>query len=75
MGTRRKRAPRAAGRPSGQGTAPGVCRAPRRRPPRDAGVGDEVTVTFVRLSRTSFETIAAKLRAMPDVTSVDVAES
>lgn len=35
---------------------------------------EEVTITFVRLSRTSFEAIAAKLRAMPDVASVEVAE-
>ena len=35
---------------------------------------DEVTVTFVRLSRTSFEAIAAKLRAMPDVTAAEEAD-
>ncbi|MHB2206866.1 MgtC/SapB family protein [Methylobacterium sp. CM6257] len=35
---------------------------------------DEVTVTFVRLSRTSVEAIAAKLRAMPDVTAVEEVE-
>lgn len=32
---------------------------------------DDVTVTFVRLSRTSVATIAATLRAMPDVTTVE----
>jgi len=35
---------------------------------------DEVTVTFVRLSRTSFEAIAAKLRAMPEVTAAEEAD-
>lgn len=35
---------------------------------------EEVTVTFVRLSRTSFEAIAAKLRAMPDVTAAEEAD-
>ena len=36
---------------------------------------DDVTVTFVRLSRTSVAAIAATLRAMPDVTAVeDVAD-
>ncbi|MCJ2070672.1 MgtC/SapB family protein [Methylobacterium sp. J-030] len=32
---------------------------------------DDVTVTFVRLSRTSVAEIAATLRAMPDVTAVE----
>ena len=32
---------------------------------------DDVTVTFVRLSRTSVAAIAEKLRAMPDVTAVE----
>ncbi|WP_457103993.1 MgtC/SapB family protein [Methylobacterium sp. P5_C11] len=32
---------------------------------------DEVAVTFVRLSRTSVAAIAAKLRAMPDVVTVE----
>ncbi|MBE7247124.1 MAG: MgtC/SapB family protein [Actinomycetospora chiangmaiensis] len=32
---------------------------------------DDVTVTFVRLSRTSVAEIAAALRAMPDVTAVE----
>jgi putative Mg2+ transporter-C (MgtC) family protein len=36
---------------------------------------DEVTVTFVRLSRTSFEAIAAKLRALPGVTDVEITEA
>jgi len=36
---------------------------------------DEVTVTFVRLSRTSFEAIAAKLRETADVISVDTVGS
>jgi putative Mg2+ transporter-C (MgtC) family protein len=40
------------------------------RPAEDHGL-DEVTVTFVRLSRTSFEAIAGKLRGMPDVVSVE----
>jgi putative Mg2+ transporter-C (MgtC) family protein len=35
---------------------------------------DEVTVSFVRLSRTSFEALTAKLRALPDVTAVEEAE-
>ncbi|MGU3667096.1 MgtC/SapB family protein [Methylobacterium sp. A49B] len=43
------------------------------RPSADPDL-DEVTVTFVRLSRTSFEAIAAKLRALPDVTAVEEGE-
>ena len=39
--------------------------------PSDDPEFDAVTVTFVRLSRTSVATIAAKLRTMPDVVSVD----
>lgn len=35
---------------------------------------DDVTVTFVRLSRTSVAEIAAALRAMPDVTAVEEGE-
>ena len=34
---------------------------------------DDVTVTFVRLSRTSVAAIAEQLRAMPDVTAVEEA--
>lgn len=36
---------------------------------------DEVSVIFVRLSRTSFEAIAQKLREIPDVFAVDTMES
>ncbi len=36
---------------------------------------DVVAVTFVRLSRTSVAAIAAKLRALPDVVSVEEAEA
>ena len=35
---------------------------------------DAVTVTFVRLSRTSFEAIAAKLRETPDVITVETVD-
>jgi putative Mg2+ transporter-C (MgtC) family protein len=44
------------------------------RPASDPNL-DEITVTFVRLSRTSFEAIAAKLRETPDVVSVDTVNS
>ncbi|MCJ2137929.1 MgtC/SapB family protein [Methylobacterium sp. J-026] len=36
---------------------------------------DEVAITFVRLSRTSVAAIAAKLRALPDVVTVEEAEA
>jgi putative Mg2+ transporter-C (MgtC) family protein len=44
------------------------------RPSADPDL-DEVTVTFVRLSRANFEAITETLRALPDVTAVEETEA